>query len=345
MLQRVILRLVLLILLLNGHHPMIRAPQQPPETMTLTATPIPLDAGDPARRQLDDLRYLDGWSLVASKPSFGGISSMRVADDGAVVALGDGGEIMTFRAGSGQSPAGLRLLPILPTEKWARRSLWDTESMTIDPASGKSWVGFEFSNRICRYSAGFGRVEFCHTPPATRDWPGKNGMESLNRLSDGRFLAIAEASSSGPDGIGHDMLLFAGDPVDPATPPPVRLAYQAPQGYLPTDALGIGHGRLLVLNRRVTLSDGFTAMLTIVDIRTLRSGLVLPGRVVALLMAPVPHDNFEALAMSTEGQQRMLWIASDDNHLFFQRSLLLKFAMPAAWFAGGEGEAIIPPRK
>lgn len=334
--QRAILILILFVALMSGRHPILRMPQRP-ETMVLTATPLALDSGDPKRRQLGALRYLGGWSLAADRPSFGGISSLRIGDDGAVTALGDGGEIMTFRAGQdGRSRAHLRLVPMMVQEKGASRSLWDTESMTTDPVSGRIWVGFEYRNRICRYSAGFGRVERCRAPEAIRDWPNRTGMESLARLPDGRFLAIAE-ESPGPGGVGHDMLLFAGDPVDAATPPPIRMAYVAPQGYLPTDAVWLGHGRLLVMNRRVTLAEGFTGVLTLVDMGEPGPGRLLRGTVVARLAAPVPHDNFEGLAIGSEGGERVLWIASDDNHLFFQRSLLLKFAMPAAWFTDVRG--------
>jgi hypothetical protein len=38
-------------------------------------------------------------------------------------------------------------------------------------------------------------------------------------------------------------------------------------------------------------------------------------------------DNFEGLAITREGSRIILWIASDDNHEFFQRTLLLKFAL------------------
>ncbi len=329
--QRIILLLVLLVTLLDGRHPQIRMPQGP-EVMTLVAMPLPLDSGYSERRQLGELHYLGGWSLVAGLPTFGGISSMRIADDGAVVALGDGGEVMTFREGVERGRARLRLLPILQTEKGKPRLGWDTESMTSDPVSGRIWVGFEAQSRICRYSAGFGRVERCYAPEAVRNWPGRESIESLVRLADGRFIAIAEAASSGPEGAGHDMLLFAGDPVDPATPPPARMSYDAPEGYLPTDALAIGRNHLLVMNRRLTLADGFTGVLTMIDIGDMRAGRAFAGRVIARLEAPLLHDNFEALAMSMEGGDPMLWIASDDNHLFFQRSLLLKFAMPPAWF-------------
>lgn len=332
--QRAVLILFLFVLLLSGRHPQIRVTQQP-GTMPLSAIPITLD-GQKSARLLMELRYLGGWSLVADRSSFGGISSLRVGDDSAVVALGDGGEIMTFSAGQSHTSAHLRLLPILPGEGGGLRVSWDAESMASDPVSGKIWVGFEFRNRICRYSAGFARVERCHVPPAIREWPPRTGMETLARLSDGRFVAIGE-DAPGPSGIGHDMLLFAGDPVEPSTPPPLRLAYRAPQGYLPTDAVAIGKDRLLVMNRRITLADGFVGVLTILDLRGMRQGGLLTGRVVARFEAPLPHDNFEGLAISREGKERVLWVASDDNHLFFQRSLLLKFAMPSAWFEDAHG--------
>jgi hypothetical protein len=34
------------------------------------------------------------------------------------------------------------------------------------------------------------------------------------------------------------------------------------------------------------------------------------------------------MAIERAGSQRILWIVSDDNHLFFERTLLLKFALP-----------------
>lgn len=94
---------------------------------------------------------------------------------------------------------------------------------------------------------------------------------------------------------------------------------------------------MLVVNRRLTLADMFTAVVTLVDIRDLSPGAILQGRAVARLAAPMPHDNFEALAISHEKGRPVLWIASDDNGLFFQRSLLLKFAMPPEWFGKADG--------
>ncbi|CAN5373083.1 hypothetical protein BH10PSE13_BH10PSE13_15680 [soil metagenome] len=327
--ERIAAILVIFVLLINGRHVERRLPQAP-HAIVVTAIPIPLDNGDPGRRMLGPLVYLGGWSLEGTGGDLGGVSAMRLDGHGNLLALNDTGELATFHPGEPTAPGVLMPLPAFSDEAGDPKWHWDTESMAHDPVSGKIWVGFELNARICRYSAGFARVERCASPAEMLAWPKPTGLESLVRLKDGRFLGIAE-DYPGPAG-GHEMLLFAGDPVSPATQHPARLSYRAPEGYLPTDALDIGHGRMLVLNRRVTLVDGFTGVLTLVDISDLRPGALLTGMVVARFAGSVQHDNLEALAMSREAGRPILWVASDDNHLFFQRSLLLKFAMPADWF-------------
>lgn len=329
--KRPALILLMFVALLDGRHPDIMTRGRPGwRTGVVHAERLPLDENAPDRAALGELRYLGGWSLTSPSPAFGGVSSLSVDDGGRVTALSDSGVAMMFMAGRERTPLLYRQLPIADSDVGAQRWRWDTESMASDPVSGQVWVGYEVDGHICRYSAGLSRLDGCVYPPASARWPAKTSMETLVRLNDGRFLAIAE-DSPGPGGNGHDVLLFAGDPVDPATPPPARFSYAAPTGYLPTDAVAIGPDKLLVLNRRFTLMNLFTAVLTLVDLSDLNSGAILRGREVARLTSPVQHDNFEGLAISREDDQTMLWIASDDNHLFLQRSLLLKFALPRAW--------------
>ncbi len=326
--ERIAAILAMFVLLMSGRHPDKRLPQQP-TALTIEAVPL----GPPSRvaeTKLGDLRWLGGWVLRSEAGGFGGLSAMRVDKSGAVAALTDTGEIIRFRPGTGRLPATLEPLPIQRDEAGTPKWRWDTESLTSDPWTGQTWIGFEVENRICRYDASFLRVEGCAHPPAMQAWPRPTGSESLQRLGDGRFLAIAE-EADGPAG-PHDTLLFSGDPVIAGAPPPRRLSYRAPEGYLPSDALWLGGDRLLMLNRRVTLGAGFTAVLTLVTLD--RESPVLSGPVVARLEGPLPHDNWEALALSYEQGQPILWVASDDNHLFFQRTLLLKLALPEAWVAG-----------
>lgn len=326
--ERIAAILIVFVLLMNGRHVERRLPESP-QTIIVHAEPVALAPDDPARVTFGPLRYLGGWALTSRNDSFGGISSMFMRADGTLVTLSDTGEVVAFRPGSGDRVGRLFPVPAKPREMGAPKWLWDTESMTIDRRTGRVWVGFELTNRICRYSAGFARIDGCISPKAVRRWPQSTGMESLQRLPDGRFLAIAE-QYEGPAG-GNDVLLFAGDPLDPATPPPAHLGYRPPQGYLPTDTLWLGGGRLLVMNRRVTLLDGLTGIITLVHLGEGRPGEILKGESLGRFAAPLIHDNFEALALSFEQGRPVLWVASDDNHLFFQRSLLLKFALPPGW--------------
>lgn len=297
--------------------------------LLVTARPLALDASDPVRRRIGDLDYLGGWELRSDNPGFGGISALLALSNGDVVGLSDSGILMGFHVGDAPRTRRpfIAPLPIRPQDREHPWWVWDSESMAHDPTTDRYWVGFELQQIICRYAPGFARVEACRIWPDILAWPKTGSIESLARLPDGRFLAIGEMAMT-PDG-HHDALLFAGDPADVATPAPVHLRYAPPQGFRPTDAVALDARHLLVLNRRLTLQDLFTATVAIVDLPDrLEPGAILRARTIARLAPPVLADNFEGMALGREGKRTILWIVSDDNHEFFQRTLLLKFALP-----------------
>lgn len=324
--QRIAAILILFVLLLSAPQNE-REPALRPTAIQFHAVPLPLPSPE-VQRAYGPLRLQGFWSLSSPFGAFGGISALFVGEDGQLTGLNDSGQWATFRL-DGPPNGTMAALPRMPLLTGNPRRQNDNESMTRDPATGRVWAGFEVTNRICRYAPGFARVEGCVQPAAMRRWPEQGGAESLARLGDGRFLAIGERANA-PGG-GFEVLLWAGDPVDPHTPPPVRMRYVAPTGYRPTDALWLGGDRLLVLTRRMTVADWFTARLTLVHLPKLEEGAVLRGEVIASFERPGPADNLEALALSHEREGPMLWIASDDNHLFLQRSLLFKFALPRDW--------------
>jgi hypothetical protein len=294
----------------------------------MTVVRVPLDPSDPARTKLGALTYLGGARLLSPDLAFGGFSSMQVLGDRFTL-LSDRGNLVQFRMGSDWQARDVRFAD-LPTGPGtgAFRDDRDSESMTSDPATGEFWVGFEARNAIWRYDSSFSKGEASARPPIMQDWSRNGGAESMVRLRDGRFVVISETTR--PDG-GHRRservaLIFDHDPVDP-TGPIVLLSYMPPTGYDPSDAVELPDGRLLVVNRRITLRDLFTAKLTVVDIRGAKAGTVLRGTEIATFAAPVQHDNFEALAITHEGAATILWIASDDNNEWWQRSLLLKFRL------------------
>jgi len=329
--QRVAVILLLFILLMNGRHNSDKLPA-PFDSLSVKVRPIPIeDAGAP--ESFGPLRLTGAWQLSSPHRAFGGLSSMTVGDDDALIALNDTGELFGFRVTAPEGQGFVEPLPRPGLEKDWPGWKWDSESMQRDPVSGRIWVGFELLQRICRYAPDFKRREGCVTPQEMQSWPVTGSIESLVRFGDGRFMAIAEmgmATTKGMSG-AHDVLLWQGDPVDPATPPPVHLGYRPPTGYRPTDAVWLGGDKLLVLNRRLTLAEGFTARLSLVTLPRLESGAMLTSKVIATFAPPGLADNFEALALSHENGRPILWVGSDDNHLFLQRALLLRFALPLDW--------------
>lgn len=327
--QRILIVLALAVLLLPG--PLNNKPAAVHAgTLLVRTRPVALDSGDPARRTVGALTYLGGWSLESEVPGFGGISSLLVDGDGQVLGLSDSGILTGFDVGSGPDLRRpfIAPLPIRPQDRHRAWWMWDSESMTYDPASDRYWVGFEMLQAICRYGPGFARVEACRTWPEIVAWPETGSIESLARLPDGRFIAIGEMGMTA-DG-RHDVLLFARDPAEKDTPAPLHLRYAPPQGYRPTDAVALDARHLLVLNRRLTLQDLFTATIAIVELpERMESGTLLKARTLARLAPPLLADNFEGIAVTREKGGPVIWVVSDDNHEFFQRTLLLKFGLAA----------------
>ncbi|HEY0622017.1 esterase-like activity of phytase family protein [Sphingomonas sp.] len=296
-----------------------------PAKAEMTAHRVLLDWRDPGRTKLGGLTFLGGVHLTGPASAFGGFSTMSVEGERFTL-LSDGGNIVSFRMGADWQVREPRFanLPDGPGTGW-RKSDRDSESMSRDPITGQLWVGFEFANEIWRFSPDFIRAEAHAAPRAMAEWPENGGAESLVRLRDGSFIVLAE----GEDGDGKGTrrgLWFAGDPTRPQQRG-FAFSYRPPSGFKPTDIAELPDGRLAVLNRKASLREGFTAVLTIVDRGAVKPGRTAAGREVARFAAPVVHDNFEALAATQEGGATILWIASDDNQLFFQRSLLLKFRL------------------
>lgn len=294
--------------------------------ITITAHPLVLDSADPSRTQAGALHYLGGWELKARRGLFGGLSAMLIRPDSKIWAISDGGVMFEFPQPMGRGLGHATVLKTAkPPKKWMPTPS-DSESMTADPDFRHIWVGYELVQRICRYTTDLESVGTCRDWPALKGWPETESLESMTRLPDGRFLLISEAEEVGSQ--GRDAVLFADDPVEKSTPSPMHMTYIPPTGYNPTDAIWIGDDQILVLNRRATLYDGFTAIVVLVDIGAMRPGAVLKGQEIARLAPPLLADNFEGMALERRDGQRILWLVSDDNHLFFQRTLLLKFALP-----------------
>lgn len=289
--------------------------------LSVRATRFVPAGGWPAR--IGALRPVGALSLSARQPGFGGFSALALHRDDAIL-LNDGGNVVRLRIARGM----VRTLPGStldngPGTGW-RKDSRDSESLVVDPASGRAWIGYERVNAIWRYAPGFGHAEAWSRPRAMRRWGENSGPEALVRLADGRFLALREGAlrGSGP----RAAALFDGDPARPGTRS-ATLRYLPPDGYAPSDAAVLPGGDVLVLNRRWQPPLRFDAIMVRVPAARIGAGALLRGRVIARFGATLGGENAEGLAVSRERGATMVWLVTDNDGARWRRTILAKFRL------------------
>ncbi len=327
-------KLVLLLMLILALAPgtWLRSPRPPAdERQILSVRALPVGA-----IELGPLAPVGSWVLDSPNDAFGSYSALAALDDGTLLAASDKGSMMRF-APPGM-PGGGVAIGYFGQDRSLPKWQLDIESMTRDPASGRLWLGFEGSNRIERFDAGF-RAPATVRPVAMRDWPGNSGPEAMVRLADGRFVVLAEGTRRWFAGEVPG-LLFRSDPIAGAAP--VAFRFTPPAGYSPVDLAQLPDGRVLILLRRVVwgIPPGFAGKLMLADPRAIRPGQPWRAKLLTDLAAPLPSDNYEGLAVVPESiGGTTLWLISDDNDAPYQRTLLLKLHWPAKAKARGNPRA------
>jgi hypothetical protein len=240
-----------------------------------------------------------------------------------LLALSDSGILFRHALPAGDQPVALQVRRLLDGTGDPRiKKNRDSEAMAL--AGSDLWVSFERHNVVWRYDRISLKGEAAAAPAAMRGWYKNRAGEAMARLADGRFLIVAERSRRGPT--LSDALLFEGDPAI-GTARAVPLLVHRPRDYSVTDAALLPDGRLLLLYRRFGLIDGFSAKLGLVEKPQFEAGAMLKGREIAHFEQPVTTDNMEGLSVTSEKGRIIVWIASDDNYMGIQRTLLLKFAL------------------
>ncbi|PCG15109.1 MULTISPECIES: esterase-like activity of phytase family protein [Sphingomonas] len=299
----------------DPRRPMIRG------DVTVRAVRYAPPGGWPAR--VGDLVPVGALSLSADDPAFGGFSALALRD-GRALLLSDGGNMVWLRIAGGRiATLGARTLREGPAEGWLRTDR-DSESLAVDPATGRMWIGYERANAIWRYAPDL-TAQAHHVPPAMTRWPDNTGAESLVRLPDGRFLVIREGRGR-REPPGHEALLFAGDPALPGTRV-ATLRYFPPPGSVPSDAALLPDGDLIVVNRRWHFPLRFAAVLVRVPAAQLRADGVLRGRIIATLGPEVGGENVEGVAVTRERGTTMIWLVTDNDVAFYRRTILAKFRL------------------
>jgi len=291
-----------------------RAPVPAGPGIAVTAGPLPLNPADPKQDRVGDFVYAGGLKLTSAQTSrLHGLSDLDVQPDGALIAVGDEGDLLRARlvldaAGHPTGLANARLTSLvgLDGRPLQGKDNRDSEGLAL-MANGDLLISFERQDRIWLYPASGAPPRAVPSPAVT--FPYNEGMEAL-----------------APDPDRGATAYFTGGETSGRTWS-CTLTTACVEG--PKVGLGLGFG--LVAARR--LPQGRTAWLlrafnpitrSVIQLRITDSA----GQVVDMmeLRGPLTVDNFEGLAAVPEPDGGVrFYLISDDNFSSSQRTLLLAF--------------------
>jgi hypothetical protein len=281
------------------------------------------------------LTFRGGLVIESASPHFGGISGLRVTDQGhGFIAVTDAGYWVQGRllydAGRPDGLADIVMAPVLGAEGAPLRESGKGDLESFELAGEAAYVGFEgFRNGVAHFRPNsdllLQRGRLLPVPPNIATLPKGRGLEALAMLPAGHdfggsLLAIAERDRTGR-GLAPAWILKDGTALE--------LKVRLKDGYDISDAVFVPEGDLLLLERRLSLLGGFTMRLRRIPAADIRPGAILDGP--SLLEANrLFHeiDNMEGISAHRDEQGKTVITAvSDDNFLPVQRKLLLQWEL------------------
>ena len=283
----------------------------------------------PPGTAVGDLQFLGGLDLRSDEPAFGGLSGLSVTADGQLAAVTDRGHWFTARivrdaAGRLVDLADAALGPLKNPEGRPVEGEW-RDAEALERLAGGDWlVSFERqatasgATRQRRAACRAGPCPTRHRRPSSAPRP-MEGWRRSRSFQTGASLMLAQGLKR-EDGARAGWL--AGDGGIET------FGYRTAPKFLPTDAAALPNGDVLILLRHFSVLGGARVRLERVPAGAIRAGAVLQGALVARFERPLTVDNFEGVAaVQGEDGETLVYILSDDNFNFLQRTLLLLFRL------------------
>ena len=288
------------------------------------------------RRVFGKLTFLGGLELKSKDPDFGGISSGVIDVDGkSFLVASDHAYWIAGRFTEQEGVlAGIEDVTIAPMiapdgRLMSKTRYFDSEGMAR--RGNTVFISVERTHDILQFELGsrnFGaRGKLLDVPAEMKTLDANRGVEALGVLPResayaGALIALAEkapARASGPDNPGWII-----------GPKPGRLSVKKIGTFDITDLAFLPGGDMLILERRFSPFLGLGSRIRRIPIGMVKPGAVLDGEI--LFEADLSHqiDNMEVLMVHQDAQGRtIITLMSDDNFLFVQRNLVLRFAYEA----------------
>lgn len=303
--------------------------KEPNKSIQVLARPfVNFDLEDSQRRTFGALQFRGGLALSSTDPNFGGISALRVLEDGEhFLALSDRAYWLRGRiVYDGNRPIGLadtEMAPVVgPDGKHEKR--WDTESIAKD--GNTIYMGVEGLDRIlCFVFRESGFPDYRNSipfPAGRRDLPVNGGLEALEFIPksgalDGTLVALSE---NGLDKNGNLMAYCINESVRNT------FAVKRSANYSISDAALLNPQYLLVLERKYDAASGITIRVRRISVDSIKQDAVVDGPAVLEADMKCQVDNMEAISVHRDPSgETILTLVSDDNFSNIQRTLLLQF--------------------
>jgi hypothetical protein len=311
------------------------------DSVAVTAEPVALDPHDPSLRRIGSLDFVAGFVLSGRSSQWGGWSGMTISPDGrTLTAISDLGRwlVLDLRHDASGRLTGIGAAAMWPVLDRQGRPLesksWaDAEALARD-RDGSLLVAFERLHRLWRYPrqiAGRALPVAVDAPAAILKLSANTGVEAMTVLGDGALLLISE------DGL-HGEPDIAGWVGRPGAWSRLNLARSG--SLTVSDATLLPNGDVLLVERDFSLLGASAVVrLSVVARAAIRPGARLVGRTLAELAPPLTVDNFEVAAARTAPDgATLIYLLSDDNQSFLQRTLLFQLRLdPAAAMKAAAG--------
>lgn len=304
-----------------------------PQRVEIRAAPIAaFDNRDKDLRRFGLLEFRGGLELTSSYKEFGGISSIRVALDGAqFIAATDKGRWLRGRiVYDGAKPTGIvgaEMAPMLDYDgnRLSARGWYDTESIAED--GGTLYVSIERVQRIVKFDFAKdglrARAVPIPVPAKFATLPWNKGIEALIVVPKdlplaGTVIAISETGDASGNLSGF---LIGG-------PSPGEFSVKRTDDFDASDSAILPSGDLLLLERRASWLRGIAVRIRRIALSDVRPGAIVDGPVIFSADLGQQIDNFEGISVHRAATgEIVLTLISDDNFSPVQRTLLLQFAL------------------
>jgi hypothetical protein len=308
-------------------------PATPPTKFEIQSKPIEaFDPREPQRRQFGNLIFRGGLELSSSHKQFGGLSGIRVSDNGNFLAVTDKADWIrgriVYRDDAPVGIAGAEIAPMLYADgrPITARGWYDTEALAED--GGFVYVSIERVHRILKFDYGkrglMARATLVPVPPEFAKLPSNKGVECLVVAPKGTPIAgaLIAISERGLDAAKNIRAFLIGGPK------PGLFSVKPSDDFDVVDCALTPNSDLLILERHFSWRRGVAMRLRRVALSEVVPGAVLEGTVLISSDMGFQIDNMEGLSVHRSASgETVLTLVSDDNFSIIQRTILLQFTL------------------